>query len=154
VRCLNPHCATLLPDDAEICDECRATDLGRLEEVDALLLGDAGGRSVGFALLTGKPNLLGRSTPDGPSIDVDLARLPGSESVHRQHARVEGQYAHWTVTHLGRNPLVVFRPEGPEVIAPGTAGRLQSGDWLQVGRIRLRFLLAPRLNVEGGEHLE
>jgi FHA domain len=141
LRCLDPRCATLLPGDAEICDECGGTALDRVGHSEALLVGDAVDRRVGFALLSGRPNVIGRSAPDSPPLEVDLSRLPGSESVHRVHARIEAQQGNWSVTHLGRNPVVVTRAEGSEVVQPGSSAWLRSGDWLQIGRIRLRFIV-------------
>jgi FHA domain-containing protein len=141
LRCLDPRCATLLPADAEICDECGGTALDRIGHSAALLVGDAGDRRVAFGLVTGRPNLIGRSSPDSPGVEVDLGRVPRSESVHRVHARIEAVDDKWTVTHLGRNPVVISRAEGTVAVQPGTSAWLRSGDWLQIGRIRLRFIV-------------
>ena len=141
LRCLDPRCATLLPGDAEICDECGGTALDRIGHSAALLIGDAGDRRVAFGLFAGRPNAIGRSAPASPPLEVDVGRLPGSESVHRLHARIEAQQGNWSVTHLGRNPLVVSGADGTQVVQPGTSAWLRSGDWLQVGRIRLRFIV-------------
>ena len=141
LRCLDSRCATLLPGDAEICDECGGTALDRIGHSEALLIGDAGDRRVAFALHSGQPNMVGRSAPDSPPLEVDLSRMPGSASVHRVHARIEVQDGNWSLTHLGRNPIVVSRAEGAQVVQPGTAAWLRSGDWLQIGRIRLRFIV-------------
>jgi hypothetical protein len=149
LRCTDPRCATLLPEDAEICDECGSTALARLSQSEALLIGEAGDRRVAFSLASGRPNMVGRSVPDSLPLDVDLRRLPGSDSVHRVHARFEMQQGEWGVTHLGRNPVVVARPEGTFVVQPGTSVALRSGDWVQIGRIRLRFLVGPGIGFEG-----
>lgn len=141
LRCLDPRCSTLLPGDAEICDECGGTALDRVGHSAALLIGDAGDRRIAFSLSAGRRNAIGRSAPESAPLDVDLGRLPGSESVHRLHARIEAQQGRWSVTHLGRNPLVVSRTEGTQVVQPGTSAWLEPGDWLQVGRIRLRFIV-------------
>ena len=131
----------MLPGDAEICDECGGTALDRISHSEALLVGDAGDRRVAFALSSGRPNMVGRSVPESPPLEVDLSRIPGSASVHRVHARIEVQDGNWSLTHLGRNPIVVSRAEGAQVVQPGTAAWLRSGDWLQIGRIRLRFIV-------------
>jgi hypothetical protein len=149
LRCPDPRCATLLPEDAEICDECGSTVLARISESDALLIGDAGDRRVAFGLAAGRANVVGRSVPDSPPLDLDLRRLPGSDSVHRVHARFEMQQGEWSVTHLGRNPIVVARPEGTFVVQPGTTAALRSGDWIQIGRIRLRLLVGPGIGLDG-----
>ena len=143
LRCLDPRCATLLPGDAEICDECGGTALDRLGHSSALLVGDFGDRSVAFGLVAGRPNVIGRFSADSPPLEVDLSRLPGSESVHRVHARIDATSdGTWRVTHLGRNPVVVSRAsEGPVIVQPGSTAWLGSGDWLQIGRIRLRFII-------------
>ena len=147
LRCLDPRCATLLPGDAEICDECGGTALDRVGHSAALLIGDAGDRQVAFGLVSGRPNFIGRSAPESPPLEVDLSRLPGSESVHRMHARIEAaEQGNWSVTHLGRNPVLVSRAAGAVVVQPGTSAWLGSGDWLQIGRIRLRFIVGA---VEG-----
>jgi hypothetical protein len=138
LRCLDRRCATLLPGDAELCDECGGTSLGLVGDGAAVLLGDAGERPVGFALAAERANVIGRASAN---LDVDLARCAGSESVHRRHAQITSQAGTWSVAHLGRNPLVVLRPAGATVVQPGTTSELRSGDWLQVGRIRLHFIV-------------
>jgi hypothetical protein len=145
LQCLDRRCGTLLPRDAEICDECGGTALGLVSDSEAILLGAAGERPVGFSLTSARPNVIGRAAPD---LDVDLARCPGSESVHRRHAQITQQDGTWNLAHLGRNPLVVSRPAGALVVQPGTTSELHSGDWLQVGRIRLRFVVSPGLRAE------
>jgi hypothetical protein len=146
VRCLDPRCGTLLPRDAEICDECGGTALGLLSACDAWLTGDAGGRPVGFGLVSERPNVIGRTSP---GLAVDLSRMPGSDSVHRRHAQIELQVADWSVTHLGRNPLVILRADGTQVVQPGTMEWLRSGDWLQIGRIRFRFIIGGGVRAQG-----
>jgi hypothetical protein len=143
LHCLDRRCGTLLPLDAEICDECGGTALGRIGHSDALLLGDAGDRSAAFGLTASRANVVGRASPN---LDIDLIRWSGSESVHRRHAEIaaDATAGTWSVRHLGRNPLVVFGPSGAGVVQPGTTSELRSGDWLQVGRIRLRFLVGRR----------
>jgi hypothetical protein len=140
LHCLDRRCGTLLPGDAELCDECGGTDLGPVSTSAAVLLGDAGDRPVGFTLVAERPNVIGRASGD---LDVDLARCAGSESVHRRHAQITSHEGTWNVAHLGRNPLVVLRPAGAVVVQPGTTAELRSGDWLQVGRIRLHFIVGP-----------
>ncbi|HEY2592790.1 MAG TPA: FHA domain-containing protein [Chloroflexota bacterium] len=148
MHCLDRRCGTLLPRDAEICDECGGTRLGRVGHSDAILLGDAGDRPVAFGLTSVRPNLLGRASPD---LDVDLGHWVGAESVHRHHAQIVANTSEgtWSVTHLGRNPLVIFGPAGAEPVQPGTTRQLRSGDWLQVGRIRLRFMVGRRAGTQG-----
>lgn len=146
LHCLDRRCGTLLPRDAEICDECGGTELGPIGHSDALLLGDAGERPVGFGLTASRPNVLGRTSPD---LDVDLGRWVGSESVHRRHAEIVASAGAWSVAHLGRNPLVIVGPAGALVVQPGTTSELRSGDWLQIGRIRLRFMVGRRLGAQG-----
>lgn len=141
LRCLDPRCATLLPGDAEVCDECGGTALDRIGHSAALLVGEAGDRQVAFGLTAGRPNAIGRSAPGSPPLEVDLSRVPGSNSVHRLHARIEANQGGWTITHLGRNPLVLSHGESTQVVQPGTTAGLRSGDWVQVGRIRLRFVV-------------
>ena len=138
LHCLDRRCGTLLPGDVEICDECGGTALGPIADSDAMLLGDAGERPVGFSLDAARANVIGRASSD---LDVDLARWAGSESVHRRHAQITAEQGTWSVSHLGRNPLVVSRPAGPLVVQPGTPCELRSGDWLQLGRIRLQFVV-------------
>jgi hypothetical protein len=147
LHCLDRRCGTLLPRDAEICDECGGTQLGRVGHSDAVLFGDAGDRPVGFGLTASRPNVLGRAAPE---LDIDLYRWAGSESVHRRHAEIAatGVEGAWTVRHLGRNPLVIFGPTGAVVVQPGTTSELRSGDWIQVGRVRLRFMVGRRLSTQ------
>jgi hypothetical protein len=148
LRCLDPRCATLLPADAELCDECGGTALGRVRDSEALLVGDAGDRPVAFPLGSGRTNVIGRSSPGSPPLDIDVSRFPRSDSVHRRHAQIDADHGHWRVTHLGRNPIVISRPEGTLVVQPGTTSDLRSGDWLQIGRIRLRFIVGPTAGIE------
>jgi len=143
--CLDRRCGTLLPSDTELCDECGGTALGLVSDSDAILLGDAGERPIGFGLSSARANVIGRAAPE---LDIDLVRCVGSESVHRRHAQITEHDGTWTVAHLGRNPLVVSRPAGTLVVQPGTTSELRSGDWLQVGRIRLRFIVGPGQRAE------
>src|SRR5713226_3511485 len=142
LRCVDPRCGTRLSADAEVCDECGGTALAPIADALALLLGDAGDRPVAFALHSGQPNVLGRSSPGG-GLDIDVARFRGSESVHRRHAQFDERQGQWSVTHLGRNPIVLARPEGTIVVQPGSSAALRSGDWLQIGRIRLQLIVDP-----------
>lgn len=142
-RCLDSRCGTLLAADVEVCDECGGTALGRLADARAVLLGEAGDRPVAFGLIVGRPNVIGRSAAGGALPEVDLSRFPGSESVHRRHAQLQEAHGQWSVTHLGRNPVVVSRPEGLLVVEPGSTTPLRTGDWLQIGRIRLRLVFEP-----------
>src|SRR5205823_5936324 len=133
-----PRCATLLDEDARICDECAGTRLVPLERMTARLCGWAGERPVVFAVSDDKPSIIGRSA--GEQIpDVDLRRLIGSEMVHRQHARIERTGDHWCVTHLGDNALVLTATRSTE-LATGETVRIHSGDMLQVGTIVLQFV--------------
>jgi hypothetical protein len=141
VRCLDPRCGTLLGADAELCDECGGTALAPVSQSGALLLGQTDDREVAFGLYAGRANTIGRSAPESPPLDVDLRRLPGSDSVHRLHAQIDAQQGQWQIRHLGRNPVVVLRAEGAVVVQPGTAAPLRSGDGVQIGRIRLRFVV-------------
>jgi hypothetical protein len=145
LHCLDRRCGTLLSRDAEVCDECGGTALGLVSDSEAILLGDAGDRPIGFSLTSARPNVIGRAAPD---LDIDLTRCVGSESVHRRHAQIVANQGTWSVSHLGRNPLVVSRPAGTLVVQPGTTSELRSGDWLQVGRIRLHFIVGPGLGAE------
>ena len=145
LHCLDRRCGTLLPRDAEICDECGGTALGLVSDSEAILLGDAGERPIGFGVRSAGPNVIGRAAPE---LDIDLVRCAGSESVHRRHAQITEHDGTWNVAHLGRNPLVVSRSAGAQVVQPGTTSELRSGDWLQVGRIRLRFIVGPGLRAE------
>jgi hypothetical protein len=143
LRCVDRRCGTLVGADAEVCDECGGSALAPLASAPALLLGDAGDRPVAFELRAGQPNVLGRSSPGGGALDIDVARMRGSESVHRRHAQFDERQGQWSVTHLGRNPIVLGRPEGNFVVQPGTSSALRSGDWLQIGRIRLQLIVDP-----------
>jgi hypothetical protein len=143
LRCLDLRCGTLLGADAEVCDECGGTALAPIAGAQALLVGDAGDRPVAYALHAGQPNILGRSSPGGGALDIDVARFRGSESVHRRHAQFDERQGQWSVTHLGRNPIVLSRPEGTLVVQPSSSTPLRSGDWLQIGRIRLQLVVDP-----------
>jgi hypothetical protein len=143
LRCVDRRCGTLLGADAEVCDECGGSALAPIAAAQALLLGDAGDRPVAFELRPGQPNVLGRSSPGGGALEIDVARMSGSESVHRRHAQFDERDGQWAVTHLGRNPIVVLRPEGTSVVQPGSSTALRSGDWLQIGRIRLQLVVNP-----------
>jgi FHA domain len=138
--CADPRCATLLPADAEICDECGGIRLDPLNGMVAMLCGWAEARPVVFKLPTGRSAVIGRSTPGGPVPEVDLSRLPGSESVHRSHARIENRQDEWRLTQLGRNPLVVNGRQRV-VVAPGTDAPVWPGDTLDIGGVRLQLLV-------------
>jgi FHA domain len=146
LRCLDPRCGTLLPRDAELCDECGGTALALLGHSEAVLIGDAGERPVGFGLVSERPNVIGRGSP---GLDIDLIRFPGSDSVHRHHAEISRQASDWSISHLGRNPLVISRADATVVVQPGATEWLRSGDWLQIGRIRLRFIIGRGVRPQG-----
>jgi hypothetical protein len=148
LRCVDRRCGTLLSADAEVCDECGGAALAPIGDAQALLVGDAGDRPVAFELRSGQPNVLGRSSPGGGALEIDVARMRGSESVHRRHAQFDERDGEWAVTHLGRNPIVVSRAEGTGVVQPGTSAALRSGDWLQIGRIRLQLVVNPARGIE------
>jgi hypothetical protein len=143
LRCVDWRCGTVVAADAEVCDECGGSALAPIAQAQALLLGDAGDRPAAFALRSGQPNILGRSSPGGGALEIDVARFRGSESVHRRHAQFDERQGQWFVTHLGRNPIVLLRPEGTIVVQPGSSSPLRSGDWLQIGRIRLQLVVNP-----------
>ena len=82
----------------------------------------------------GQANVLGRSSPGGGALEIDVARMRGSESVHRRHAQFDERQGQWSVSHLGRNPIVVVRPEGTVVVQPGTKLRVD-----QLGNFELTF---------------
>ena len=138
--CADPRCATLLPPDAEICDECAGTRLERLDRLRAILCGWADDRPVVFKLEPGRTAVIGRSTPDGPPPEVDLERVSGSRSVHRQHASIEGDGGVWRVTHLGTNPLTILGAQRL-TLGPGASAEVRHGDTLDVSGIRLTLVL-------------
>ena len=135
--CADRRCATLLPADAELCDECGGTDLRPLHDAEAVLVGLDRARATAYRL-AGSSVIVGRSAPDSQP-DVDVSRLEGAESVHRRHASVERTAEGWQATHLGRNPLVRQRGAEATPVAPGDSIELRSGDGLVVGLVRLRF---------------
>jgi hypothetical protein len=94
--CADPRCATLLDDDAEICDECAGTRLIELEEIGARLCGWDGDRAVVFAVPDDRPSIIGRSAGEHMP-DIDLRRFQGSDIVHRRHARIERNGREWLV---------------------------------------------------------
>jgi hypothetical protein len=142
LRCADPRCGTLLAPDSELCDECGSTDLVPATQGTAVLLGLAGERPVAFEVHDREPTIVGRGA--GAEIpDVDLSRFPSSGSVHRRHARLEQIDGRWRISHLGRNPVVIQRDNETLVVEPGGAAVLRPGDWLQFGRVRLRFVSPP-----------
>ncbi len=142
LRCTDPRCGTLLALDAEVCDECGSVDLIPATAGAAVLLGLAGERPVAFGVDADRPIIVGRGS--GNEIpDVDLSRFPSSGSVHRRHAQLEQINGDWRISHLGRNPVVIQRDTETLVVEPGGAAALAPGDWLQFGRVRLRFVSPP-----------
>jgi hypothetical protein len=141
LRCTEPGCATLLSADAEVCDECGSQRLMRLSDSPAVLIGAAGDRPVAFELPTDRRVTVGRASSGVVPPDIDLARVPGSATVHRQHAEVAPVAAGWQVTQLGRNPLVIRRPGETVVVEPGTSQPLRDGDRLLVGGVSLQVVV-------------
>jgi hypothetical protein len=139
LRCLDGRCATLLPADAELCDECGGAALGEWHDGPALV-GAVEDRPVAFPLAREGSTTVGRSVAGEPAPDADLGRLPGAASVHRRHAALEPADSGYRVRHLGRNPLVVQDVGGPRPIEPGGEGELRPGDRLLVGAVTLRFV--------------
>ena len=133
--CADPRCATLVDNEAEICDECAGTAFTPLESISARLCGWAGERPVVFRLADDRPSTIGHSRAEQVP-DIDLRRFPNSEVVHRRHARIEPENNEWRVRHLGTNLLMVRGSE----LEPGQAVALRSGDVLQVGTVKLQFV--------------
>jgi hypothetical protein len=133
--CADPRCATLIDNEAEICDECAGTAFTRLESIGARLCGWAGERPVVFRVPSDRPSTIGHARAEQVP-DIDLQRFPNSEVVHRLHARIERQNNEWRVRHLGTNLLTVRGSE----LEPGQAVALRSGDMLQVGTVLLQFV--------------
>ena len=138
--CATPGCATLLAVDAEICDECGGTTLHRLASMPALLCGWAADRPVVFGLDPERSMLLGRSSIDGPTPDIDLARFPGSSAVHRRHASLAANGRVWRVTQLGTNPTVVVGHTRVP-LATGRTAELRHGDSVEIAGIRLTLVV-------------
>jgi FHA domain len=141
LRCTEPGCATVLAADAELCDECGSQRLMRLSESPAVLIGAAGDRPVAFELPADGRVMVGRASSGATAPDIDLTRLPGSATVHRQHAEIAPDAAGWRVTQLGRNPLVIRRPGETVVVEPGTSQPLRAGDRLLVGGVSLQVVV-------------
>jgi hypothetical protein len=141
VLCPQPGCGTLLPQDAEICDECGSGDLQPAGQGKALLVAALGDRRVAFVLDAGREMALGRSVDGLGAPDVDLGRLPGGDSVHRLHGHITCEDGAWTITHRGRNPIVIHRGSQSSPVEPGGSAALEPGDGLVVGRVRLQFLV-------------
>jgi hypothetical protein len=141
LRCTEPGCATVLAPDAELCDECGSQRLARLADSRAVLIGAAGERPVAFELPAEGRVTVGRSVSGARAPAIDLARLPGSASVHRQHAEIAPDGNGWRVTQLGRNPLVIRRPGETVVVEPGTSQPLREGDRLLVGGVGLQVVV-------------
>ncbi|MGI9148097.1 MAG: FHA domain-containing protein [Chloroflexota bacterium] len=138
--CADPRCATLLPADAEICDECGGIRLEPSDNALAMLCGWADGRPVAFKLHPAGPTSIGRSAPGVAAPDIDLSRLPGSGSVHRRHATIELRDGEWRVTQLGSNLLVVIGRDRV-VVATGTTAAVRSGDLVDIGGVRLQLVV-------------
>jgi hypothetical protein len=148
LRCTDARCGTLLALDAEVCDECGSSDLVPAAGGVAVLLGLAGERPVAFAVGSGA-TIIGRgSGSERPDIDLGRFPRPISGSVHRRHARLEQVDGRWRISHLGRNPLVIQRANETLVVEPGGAASLHPGDWLQIGRVRLRFVSPPSGSID------
>jgi ribosomal protein L40E len=139
VRCRNPRCGTLLPPDAELCDECGSAELEPIAQCEALLSHQLDERTVVFALLGEQETTIGRSG-EGSTPMVDLSRFPESGSVHHLHAAVQRQPEGWLLTHRGRNPLLIRRAGETLPVEPGGSAPISSGDLIVVGSVGLRFL--------------
>jgi FHA domain len=135
--CADARCATLLEVDAEICDECAGTRFTPLQAITARLCGWAGERPVVFRVYEDKPSIIGRSTPEHVP-EVDLRRFPGSDVIHRRHARLQFENGNWQLSHLGTNLLSVIRNE-PITLEPGETVVVRSGDALEIGNVVLQF---------------
>jgi hypothetical protein len=140
LRCLDERCATLLPGDAELCDECGGSAIGEWQN-GPVLVAVGGDRPAAFPVGRSGPIVIGRGVAGEPAPDADLGRLAGAASVHRRHATIEPDGDGWRMRHLGRNPLVVQHGGAPHSIDPGGEAELRPGDGLLVGAVRLRFLV-------------
>lgn len=138
--CGDPRCRTLLPEEAEICDECGGA-LRRPAAGEAVLVGVGEDRQLAFVLGAEGSRSVGRAG-DGSAPDVDLEGLPGCDSVHHLHASLDGAEGAWTITHRGRNPLLIQRDGERIALEPGGSAALQSGDNLVLGRLGLAFVIA------------
>lgn len=137
--CADQRCATVLPADAELCDECGGSSLVRLNALPSVLCAWAETRPVAFQVWPGRRTVIGRSA-GGSVADVDLSRVPGSEAVHRQHALIEEQADEWRVTQLGANPVVV---NGREAVPTGETRPIRPGDTLALAGVLLQLVVRP-----------
>lgn len=66
--------------------------------------------------LSGASLLVGRFDASTGPVDIDLGSLPGGETVHRNHAKLEAVEGGWKVSELnpGRGNGVFVRPRGQE----------------------------------------
>lgn len=138
--CTHRRCATLLPDDAEICDECGSASLLQLASGSVLLTGAAFDRQVGFVLQPAAETAIGRLVEDAAEPEVDLGWLPGGDSVHRLHATLACGDGQWTITHRGQNPLLIQHQGETVAVEPGASSGVAAGDGLVVGRVRLQLV--------------
>lgn len=138
--CGDSRCRTLLPAEAEICDECGGA-LRPPAAGEAVLVGAGEDRQVAFELGGSGSLSVGRAG-DGSTPDVDLEGLPGCDSVHHLHASLDGAHGAWTITHRGRNPLLIHRGAERIALELGGSAALQSGDNLVLGRLGLAFVIA------------
>jgi hypothetical protein len=140
--CTEPTCRTVLPGDAELCDECGTSALVRIADSGPLLTATAQDRQVAFPLRRAGATTIGRSSDEATAApEIDVSRLPGSDTVHRQHARITYRAANWHIQHLGDNPLAIARSSGKLVIEPGTSVVLRDKDVLTVGSLSFRVVL-------------
>lgn len=138
--CQEPRCRTILPPDAEVCDECGCADLEPLGTDPAWLIGVMQEHPVAFPLGQARPYVIGRSAGDSGAPDVDLGRFAGNATVHRRHAVIERRAEGWWITNTGRgNPVVIQRSDEVIRVPPQDSKLLRSDDRLVVGTVRLQF---------------
>ena len=79
--------------------------------------------------------VLGRSS--GMHIpDIDLAREQDGDTVSRTHARLQRQGLYWYIVHLSQSNDTTVNGQQ---LAPNQPLRLESGNEIQVGQVRLTF---------------
>jgi|GEM_PF-3184602 len=89
--------------------------------------------------LAGYKTTIGR-TPASPPPDIDLSKEPGGNTVSRQHAAIlsepNGTWYLW-VNAESRNESRVNK----EVVSKGSKREIKDGDEIEIGDVKLRFLV-------------
>lgn len=110
----------------------------------ARLIPKQAGSPVPEFILDSSSAIIGRFDPDTGPVEVDLEGFYGSETVCRHHGEIYLEEGQWQIKDFNSINGIYIKPAGiprfgPKITMPS---RLNSGDEIAIGKVRLLFKIA------------